>query len=176
MRTLSVELKPASRPSRWAWGLLCLVLLLAGAAIAASLYRHQDLERIREQLREIARLQNEPVVPAVVAPRRAPYDASAREMLAEATSQWPAMLTALETVAVPGVTPTSVEIVASEGQVRIDVEFSDYAALLRYLDDLNAGEPVPRWALVQAQGLSRAQATQGAPAPAIAQIRGEWKR
>lgn len=177
MKPLLIELKPAKRPSPWAWKALLVICLLAVSLVAATLYRQRELRLLREHLHEVAQARRAPPAsPPVLPSRRAPYDASAREMLAEATSAWPAMLTALETTAVLGVTPISVEIVSAEGQARVEVEFSDYAALLKYLDDLNAGEQAPRWVLIQAQGLTRPQDPQAAARPATALVRGEWKR
>lgn len=177
MKQLSIELKPAGRPSPWAWRALLLIGLLAVTLVVATVYRQRELRQLREHLHETMQGQKTPpVAPPALPPRRAPYDASAREMLAEATSEWPAMLTALETTAVLGVTPISVEIVSAERQARVEVEFSDYAALLKYLDDLNAGEQAPRWVLIQAQGSRRPQDPQPAARPATALIGGEWKR
>lgn len=62
------------------------------------------------------------------------------------------VLTALETVRVPGVKVTSIEIVPAEDLARVDLELSDAAALTQYLDELNAGlEPSQRWRLLRLQ-------------------------
>jgi hypothetical protein len=51
-----------------------------------------------------------------------------------------------------GVLPVSVDVNAADAMVRVQVEFSTYEALLKYLEDLNAGEPSERWSLATAQG------------------------
>lgn len=80
-----------------------------------------------------------------------PYVADARAALRQQEFPLNAVLTALETVAVVGVRVTSVDIQTGDGAVRVQVEFSDYEALLKYLNELNAGEPTERWSLVNAQ-------------------------
>ena len=105
--------------------------------------------------------------------QKPPYDASAREMLAYATSQWPMMLTALETVEVEGATPVALEIAPLERWIRVEVEFTDYATLLRFVDELNAGESAPRWTLVQAR--MQTPLSNGAKETAsVATVRGTW--
>ena len=113
-----------------------------------------------------------PQAPAVTV-QKMPYDASAREMLALTTSEWPALLTALESVEIAGVTPVALEIAPAQRWIRVEVEFADYAKLLEFVDGLNAGEPVPRWSLVQAQ---RGDRSSGAAPAALstATVRGTW--
>lgn len=173
MKPLHVDLKPVHGPWRLSWAFAFFPLILAAGLGAATVRQGLELRDVQDRLRDIVS-SRAVAPPAPIAPPRPLYEASAREMLAEATSPWPAMLSALETVAVPGVTPVSIEIVSSQRQIRVDVEFSDYAALLGYLEELNTGEPTPLWALVQTQGMSNARMPQGAAA--TAQIRGDWGR
>ena len=88
-------------------------------------------------------------------------------MLAEHRLGWREVLTALETIALVGVTPVSVEIAASEGSglARVEVAFSDHARLLEYLERLNAGQADPQWTLI------RAQAQAGGSSTAVLQAR-----
>ena len=76
-----------------------------------------------------------------------------------------AVLTALETVGVVGVRVIALDVVTGDGAVRVQVEFSDYEALMKYLNELNAGEPLERWVLVSAQG--NAGATTGRPSATL---------
>ena len=83
------------------------------------------------------------------------------------------MLAALESVEITGVAPIGLEIAPAERRIRIEIEFADYPSLLRFIDGLNAGEPVRKWSLVQAQGANRpSDAVVKAPFTAV--IRGEW--
>lgn len=69
------------------------------------------------------------------------------------------VLSSIESVQVPGVKVTSLEISASEGTVHAELEFADHTALLGYLEEINAGEPTRRWMLLQAQIASSAGAS-----------------
>ena len=101
-----------------------------------------------------------------------PYDASARVALAQAQAGWAPLLISLEAMEVVGVTPVSIEVSVAQRQVLVDLEFSDFATLLRFVNDINAGEPSPRWQLVQAQGAARAATALGANA--VATVVGAW--
>jgi hypothetical protein len=61
------------------------------------------------------------------------------------------VLQSLESAQVQSVKVTGLEISASEGSVRTELEFADHAALLGYIEALNAGEPRARWVLLQTQ-------------------------
>jgi hypothetical protein len=61
------------------------------------------------------------------------------------------VLVSLESAQVLGVKLTSLEVSAVESTARAELEFADHTALLNYLEAINAGEPQPRWALLQAQ-------------------------
>lgn len=173
MRTLNVDLRSQWLPPRWAWAAVGL-LFAAALALAFAAYREsRKLEALKAQRAELLRQLAEPVKPLPPPMQKMPYDASAREMLALATSQWPAMLTALESVEIIGVTPTALEISPAERWIRVEVEFSDYARLLEYIDGLNAGEPRPKWNLVQAQSASPAASGQET-SKSVASLRGVW--
>lgn len=173
MKALDVDLRTPSRPPKWAWGV---VGLLAAIAVGMGLLTHREsrkLDELKSQLADLQRQLAEPSIAPIAVIQKSPYDASAREMLALATSEWPAMLTALESVTLVGVTPTAVEIAPAERWIRVEVEFADYAKLLEYVDALNAGNPKPRWGLVQAQSDGPRNGT-GVTAPSTATVRGTW--
>ena len=174
MKRLAVDLRSRSAPPRWAWGLVAMLFM---AAIAMGLMAHRQsrqLDALKAQRDDLLRqLAAPPAKEPPVVVQKMPYDASAREMLALATSQWPAMLTALESVEIVGVTPIALEIAAAERWIRVEVEFTDYATLLQYVDGLNAGEPTPRWGLIQAQTASRSSIGVAA-ATSTASIRCVW--
>lgn len=70
-----------------------------------------------------------------------PYDSSAREMLVQATTPWPALLAALEAVQVYGVRLVSVDYVAVESRARVEIAFVNHAAALEYVEALAVGMP-----------------------------------
>ena len=173
MKALDVDLRTPSRPPKWAWGV---VGLLAAVAVVMGLVTYREsrkLDELNSQLADLQRQLTEPSIAPAVAIQKRPYDASAREMLTLATSEWPAMLTALESVEMVGVTPTAVEIAPAERWIRVEVEFADYAKLLEYVDALNAGNPRPRWGLMQAQSDGPRNGT-SVTAPSTATVRGTW--
>lgn len=173
MRTLNVDLRSRWVPPRWAWGGVALLFAIALALGFAAYRESQTLEALKARRAELLRQLAEPVKSQPAPAQRMPYDASAREMLALATSQWPEMLTALESVEIIGVTPTALEISPAERWIRVEVEFSDYAKLLEYINGLNAGEPQSKWSLVQAQSSSPSAAGQD-PSKSVASLRGGW--
>jgi hypothetical protein len=72
-------------------------------------------------------------------------------------------------VRVPGVRVTALELSAAEASARLELEVTVPDALLRYVTELNAGEPVQRWTIVRSQA-----AAQGAAATAT--LLGQWRR
>jgi hypothetical protein len=127
-----------------------MALVLSGV-LACAAWAWRKLEHQRGELRHaLATRHAAPATPPLV--RVAPaYDASAREMLAERRFPWVRALTAVEAVAMIGVTPTGVEFAVADQAVRLEVNFENHAKLLDYLNQLNAEEPQLRWALTQAQ-------------------------
>jgi hypothetical protein len=153
MKPLTPEFIAPRRPHRllwWAPG------LLAGAALAAWAlgWREQaEVQDLRQQVnaaRDAALALASPAAPATPQPPPA-YADSAREFLAEQAAGWAATLLALERTALLGVTPIAIEVQSRERSARIEVEFADYAVLMRYLEQLNAGAGVAEWSLVSAQ-------------------------
>jgi hypothetical protein len=173
MKALTIDLRSPSRPPRRAWGAVVSIGLVAlGLAVVAA-WQVRKLEALKTERDALLRAAASPIVVERPAPRKMPYDASAREILALATSEWPAMLAAVESVELVGVTPVALEIAPAERRLRVDVEFADYAVLLQYVDALNAGEPKPRWALVQAQStISTAGPSNGRSSTAT--VRASW--
>jgi hypothetical protein len=78
------------------------------------------------------------------------------------------VLVSLESAQVQGVKVTSLELSAVEATARAELEFADHAALLNYLEAINAGEPQPRWALM------RAQMAPSPGGPNVASISSSW--
>lgn len=155
MKRLSVDLRSRSSPPTWAWWLAGISVASGATLGIVALDASRKVDALKAQHEALVRRLATPQAPPLVVERKMPYDASAREMLALAHSEWPAMLTALESVEVAGVTLVALDVAPADRRVQVEVEFIDYAALLSFLEQLNAGEPVRRWALVQAQSSSR---------------------
>lgn len=85
------------------------------------------------------------------APRRPPYEEDARAIAAASRFPLDRVLKALERTQVIGVRVVTIEANAFDAEARVTVEFSDFATLIEYVAQLNEGEPVARWALLQAQ-------------------------
>ena len=173
MKALDVDLRERAAPSRWVWGLLGVLVVAAVVAVSLALKESRKLEDLKAQRDELVRALARPMESPRPVTKKMPYDASAREMLALATSEWPKMLTALESVEMVGVTPVGIEVVPAERSIRVEVEFNDYASLLAYIDALNAGEERRPWGLVQAQTGSRAVGSVSA-ALSVATLQGSW--
>jgi hypothetical protein len=176
MKRIDARFDQPSRPGRAAWLMVAALAVAAVGACAWAWAARADLMAAQARLTDLTRVQQETADaetkrPAVVPP----YDSSARQMLKERLTPWPAALTAIENVAMAGVTVTSIEASASEGKVLLEVNFSDHAKLLEYVDALNAGlEPSVegwRWAIRQTQ-LNTNSAGQGAPGSA--RLDGAW--
>ncbi len=172
MKALDVDLRTPPRAPKWAWSLVGVLAVVAVVVIGFTIREQRKLDEVRAQVADLERqLAERSSKPAVVT-QKLPYEESAREMLALATSKWPEMLTAFETAEVAGVTPSALEISPADRWIRVEVDFSDYGKLLEYIEALNAATPTPRWSLVQAQTGTKPGAVGGATSTAT--IRGAW--
>ncbi len=160
MRRVEAEFRPRWRPGRVVLASLAALGACVALSIGAAVWSHQRVAALQAQIAQLAddernnvRPQAQRVVPA--------YDASARLFLSERASGWAPMLRTLESGAMVGVTPTSVEFNASDGSARVELIYSDSTALLDYLGRINEGVSpaagVPRWNLVE----TRAQPSAG---------------
>jgi hypothetical protein len=175
MRRIEADFIRRKPPGRAWWGATMLVLLAAVALAAWGWTVREDAAGVRAQMREWnARVD----ALAHQASRRAErpnepppaYAADAQAALKLQRVPVDAALASLESVGTVGVLPVSVDISAADATVRVQVEFSSYEALLKYLEDLNAGEPNERWILATAQGTA-----QGASGRPTALIVSRWR-
>jgi hypothetical protein len=156
MKAVHVEFRTRRLPSRWVWGgVAALALVAVGMAVGAGIF-HRERRALNDELLELRRSQQ--VVPRV--PGAPAYAGSAHELVSEASSPWPSMLVALETASMVGVTPISIDVDPAGEQVLVEVEFADYAVLLKYVEELNAGAKTAMWSLVRAQADAASQQTQ----------------
>jgi hypothetical protein len=132
------------------WWLVCLSLFAAASGVGWLAW--QSIQRTRAAHQELIgieagtkRAQASAQRPTTQLPP--PYDASAREMLAQAAVPWPALLAALEAVTVSGVRLVSVDYIAAESRGRVELKFTNHAAVLEYVQALSAGAPEsgPAW-------------------------------
>jgi hypothetical protein len=138
--------------------MLTLTMGIAAIVLAITGWRdHAEARRLHAQVEaqvaEASARAQQAAAERASAARLTPPPYAADAWAAFQQQQFPlnAALTAIEAVTVVGVRVVSVDIVASEAAVRLQVEFSDYETLIRYLQELNAGEPAERWTLVTAQ-------------------------
>lgn len=173
MRALAVDFAPPGATlRRLAWGLAVAFWLLAGVLGWQALQIHQALrsaERERDELRAqwIASRASQSQAPQVK--REPPYLRDAQQLALMAQFDSAGVMRAIEAVRVSGVRVTALELSAAEGTARLELEVSVPDALLRYLAELNAGEPVQRWTIVRSQ-------SGGAGGAATASLLGQWKR
>ena len=152
MRPIAADFMPAGARAQWPiWIAIVLLLIAAGhqTRVAAGL-QHE-----REAI--VAKAQAERQLAVVEAPRPpsanpAQYTDDAARLEALASLDNGSVFAALESVGVPGIRVTVIEIRASDRQARIDLAVREAADLLRYVADINAGLPAEaRWTLTHAQ-------------------------
>lgn len=176
MRALNAEFAPPRRMPAWVWiGLSIACLVIAGHQGREAWQLHQQVASMRKeavalsaQIEASRQAQREAEERARTPP---PYAKDAAAIAKMAAFPLDRVLRVLETVRVEGVRLTSLDISTSEGTVRAELAYSNLDVLLRYVDDLNAGEAVPRWRLLQAQ--TAVQGPTSGPA-GTATITSEW--
>lgn len=158
MSRINADFKKRSRPQAWAWWALAVGCTASAFTCWQAWMTSRDVARHERDLVQLK--SRSPAEPRAAVPVPTPaYDNSARTMLQQRDFPWPAALTTLEATAVIGVTPTAIEAAPAIGQVRVEVQFTDYAKLLEYLNALNAGEERARWRLVQSHTQGAGSAT-----------------
>lgn len=155
MKSVSVELLAARRPTPALWVVAGIALLVAASMAFWAWRQQQATSAARAALQLALATQAADQPPPVLVLRKNGYERSAREMLLERSLPWPEALTALEATAMVGATPRAVDANASDGTVRVEVIAASHSRLLAYVDALNAGGGVDgdtvHWALQQTQ-------------------------
>jgi hypothetical protein len=175
MKALNIDFAPRRRIPTRLWIALSLCLgVLAGQQVrqAWMLQQHaretelkiaamsQQLDRLRQARQDADRQ----------ALKELPYGRDAAAVAKLASFPLDRVLRTLEATRVQGIKLSALDI-AGDGLVKADLEFTDHEMLMRYLEELNAGEPTPRWRLVQAQsGIGGA----GTAAVNTATISSQW--
>lgn len=154
MRPVRADFTPRSPwPDRIAIGFAVVALVFAAVQVHLGLGEQRKALALEEQVRalgdEAAARQPKPV-PKAPEP---PYAQDAAAIVRAASYDYGAVLTALETVRMPSIRVTSIEIVTAEAAARVELEFTDPAVLLPYLEELNLGRPdhMGKWRIVRAQ-------------------------
>ncbi len=141
MKSVRAQFARTWMPSHWWWA-GCLALLAVGTVVAVHAWKSaQRIEVAKLALRRIVANMDplQAAIPQLTNSPPSPYDGSARELLAQSTVAWPALLAALEAVSEPGVRPVSVDYVAAESRARIEITFANHGAALEYVEALSAG-------------------------------------
>jgi len=172
MKPVHVNFVPPRRwPARWMNAVSVLLLLVAAHQGWQAWESYQQLKRtqaliaqVRAQAEQMALQQRER------AAKNVESDAARREReLAARLAAFPLdqVFASVESAQVSGVVVTLLDIDAAEGTVRLEVEFVDLDALLKYVSALNAGEPTPRWRLWSTRAGQQGQPGKGA-------LNGRW--
>ena len=159
MRALNVEFVARRPVSPSLLGALTLALLLFAGHQGWQAWRlHEQVVAVESEISKLT-LQLDRTLQAKrdIASHVPVEPAYARDALAVAkVAAFPVdrVLVSIEGARVQGVRLTALDISAAENTASADLEFTDHDALMRYLEDINAGEERPRWRLVQAQTAS----------------------
>lgn len=149
MKALSVEFAPRRSGSLWWWA-----LALVFVAVAASQgWRAWSMGRAwlaagQEVVRLSVLASNQDTNSGDgnhTARSEPKYLADAATVAAIASFPTARVLSALEGSHRKGVSLTSVELRPGEGAARVDVEYLEPSSLTDFVDELNVGEPRPRW-------------------------------
>jgi hypothetical protein len=156
MKALKADFVLKRPVGAWPWLLLALALAVFGGYQGRQAWaQHARIGVLQDESTSITRrleLAREGRRDAVALQSiRPPYAADAAVVAKMAAFPLAQILSSIESAQVPGVRVVGLEVSSSDGTVRADLEFADHAALLGYLESINAGEPQPRWVLLQAQ-------------------------
>lgn len=156
MKALKADFALKRPIGAWPWVLLLMVLgsfaahqgLRAWGQQPQVLALQRERASLMQQLDRAGQVRRDAVARSSVIPV---YASDAAAVAKVAAFPLDRVLLSLESAQVQGVKVTSLEISATDSTARAELEFADHAALLGYLEAVNAGEPTPRWALLQAQ-------------------------
>lgn len=136
MRRVRAEFVTPGRPWRSHWAIVIVLAVLTAEQVTRAVMTHLELRDLQRDARslqaQIAAAQATPASAPVP-----PYDASAREMLRERDTTWRETLTALESVGMPGVVVTSINMPVPGSPIKVQLTVSDYRTLMEYLTALN---------------------------------------
>jgi hypothetical protein len=156
LKALDIEFVAKRPASPWLLGALtfafCLMALWEGWQ--AWLLRPQvlaaesEMSKLTIQLDRALQAKRDAASAAAIEPA---YARDAQAVAKLAAFPLARVLASLEGARVQGVRLSALDISAAENAASAELEFSDHDALMRYLEEINAGEERPRWRLAQAQ-------------------------
>jgi len=156
MRTLAVEFAPESP---WRGRVLNLMLMVSVfCAAGASWHAWADWEKLKTARREVQELQaklsareQQAREQAALLARPKPYAKDVAEIVRVASFPTGQVLSALENTQIEGVRVTSIDLNPETATAKVELEFFDQVQLMKYLEEINAGEEKSRWVLLQAK-------------------------
>ncbi len=142
---MNIDFVEPRLPSRRAWILASLPMVLTLVLWGALIFLHARLEAQREQLAaaELA-ARAKPVAPIVHRPPP-PYQAQALAAIKRAALPEADALGELEHVEVVGIQLRSIDVNPAQAVVVVELDAASDEALGDYLDQLNAGDGLPKW-------------------------------
>lgn len=157
MRHLAVNFVP--RRSVWPWLGYALSTALLAVAAFQSWSALALMKQVRAAEEEVLRISAEvdakrksPTGAPTQSGAEVPYAQDAAALAKLAGFDMGRVLASLESAQVVGVKVTALEILPAERLVRVELEVADPAALLQFLEQINAGlEPAQGWQLTRAQ-------------------------
>lgn len=150
MRRVGIDFLEERATPAWMWWTTGGLVFVAVCLLAFARHLEAEVVNLRQQVVLAQGREATPLVPQAAALQPKPHEASARELLAEHTMPWPRILDALEAVEVQGVQVISLDIATRDAVVRLEVRFSDYAQLTKYIELLNVEAGGASWTLRQA--------------------------
>lgn len=152
MKPLKIDFLPERLASVWMVVACTVMIAIALGEIAWLRAGEQDLEVRRAQLntaKQAAQETSRAIRETHPEVKPLPYEADVRRAMKETAFNTAQALTAIERVAMVGATPTSIELQAETGLVRLEIEYTSQEIVLKYLAALNEGEEKPRWQLLR---------------------------
>lgn len=146
---MNIDFVEPKLPSRRAWQIASLPMALALVLWCISLALNARIEARRAQL-EAAELAAKAPAALPTGPTAVPpYAADARNALKRAALPEADALAELEHVEVAGIQLRSIDVNPAQNTVVIELDAVSEAVVGDYLDQLNAGEEVPKWHIMK---------------------------
>ena len=158
---MNIDFVEPKLPSRRAWIFASLPMVLAVLLWGVSLFLDARLDARRAQL-VAAELGAKAPAAASTVPRPAPaYQADAQIAVRRAELPEADALAEIEHVEVAGIQLRFIDVDPARNMVMVELDAASDDALGDYLDQFNAGEPVPKWHIVKLAAPTKGARTDG---------------